>query len=95
MVNRVIRKWGSGKYKIILEKDQKLHEANLLKLDISKAVFKLKWIPLINIDSAIEDTINWYRTFYNNNDNDMYDYTVSQIINYIDIAKKKSLAWTI
>lgn len=36
------------------------HEANYLKLDISKARNRLNWSPRLDINNAIENTINWY-----------------------------------
>ena len=43
----------------------KLHEANILKLDISDALNILRWEPKMDIDLTIERTINWYKQFYN------------------------------
>ncbi len=40
------------------------HEANLLKLDCSKAHTRLKWVPNWNFEKTIETTIRWYRDFY-------------------------------
>jgi CDP-glucose 4,6-dehydratase len=58
-----------------------LHEANLLMLDISRAKNELSWYPKYNIRKTIEETIEWYKNYYNKQD--MYEYTVSQIENYV------------
>lgn len=48
------------------------HEANYLKLDISKARMLLKWTPKWNASEAVKYTTYWYKDFYtekeNNND---------------------------
>ena len=43
------------------------HEANILKLDCSKACFKLGWRPVWDSEMAFKKTIEWYREFYENN----------------------------
>ncbi|HEG2656370.1 TPA: CDP-glucose 4,6-dehydratase [Campylobacter coli] len=40
------------------------HEANLLMLDISKAIKMLNWTPILNSSLSIEWTIRWYKEFY-------------------------------
>ncbi|MCD8212699.1 MAG: CDP-glucose 4,6-dehydratase [Campylobacter sp.] len=53
------------KIKFQVQSDIKnLHEANLLKLDCSKANIKLGWKPNWNSKTAFEKTINWYKSFY-------------------------------
>ncbi len=66
MVVKSINCWGSGTYFIEVNSNNP-HEAGLLKLDISKATKDLKWKPLLNSQTAVERTINWYKNYYNNN----------------------------
>ena len=40
-----------------------LHEASILKLDISKTISKLNWTPILDTQFAIELTANWYKNF--------------------------------
>lgn len=42
------------------------HEANLLKLDNTKAISNLGWRPRWNTEEAIAKTIEWYRQYYLN-----------------------------
>ncbi len=44
------------------------HEAALLKLDNSKALTLLGWKPKWDTQTAIEKTIEWYKSYYSNND---------------------------
>jgi len=60
LVKRALAIWGSGEIEVLLGK-QNVHEAGLLKLDISKAQAILNWHPKLSCDDAIEKTINWYK----------------------------------
>jgi CDP-glucose 4,6-dehydratase len=55
------------------------HEAGVLKLDNTKAVCLLGWKPIWNTETAIEKTIEWYKSYYNNNQ----ILTVSHIKEYL------------
>lgn len=60
------------------ESDNEPHEANLLKLDNTKAISRLGWAPKWNTEKAIEQTISWYKDYYLNNN----ILTYSQINDY-------------
>jgi CDP-glucose 4,6-dehydratase len=63
MADLAVSTWGEGK--VSIAKDHSApHEAQLLRLDISKAVNGLRWTPKMDARKAIEKTINWYRQFY-------------------------------
>jgi CDP-glucose 4,6-dehydratase len=55
--------WGKGNIDLQVDPNA-LHEAGLLKLDISKATNEMKWQPRMNTTMAIERTIQWYKSFY-------------------------------
>jgi CDP-glucose 4,6-dehydratase len=57
--------WNKLDYEI--KKEDSLHESLCLKLDCSKANAKLKWLPLMNVTSALEETIRWYQRYYEDN----------------------------
>lgn len=80
IVQEIIRLWGTGSYRV--ETTSTLHEAQLLKLDISKALTQLKWHPAYTIHEALEATITWYKTFYEGT-NDMTAFTQRQIKAYM------------
>jgi CDP-glucose 4,6-dehydratase len=65
MVVKSINCWSSGTYNVEVNSNNP-HEAGLLKLDISKATSELNWKPVLNAQSAVELTINWYKNYYNN-----------------------------
>ncbi|MFY0253341.1 CDP-glucose 4,6-dehydratase [Chitinophaga sp. 30R24] len=66
LVKIALEIWQGGGYEIIQHQDQ-LHEAGLLKLDISKAVYDLLWTPKFSAEAAIEKTVNWYKAFSEGN----------------------------
>jgi CDP-glucose 4,6-dehydratase len=65
MVEKSIKCWTSGTYNVEVNSNNP-HEAGLLKLDITKAITELNWKPVLNAQSAVEITINWYKNYYKN-----------------------------
>jgi CDP-glucose 4,6-dehydratase len=64
LVKKAIKSWGQGTFKVANQKN-KLHEASLLKLNISKAKTELNWQPKWNSSKAINMTMNWYKESLN------------------------------
>jgi len=60
--------------------ENKLHEATLLKLDISKAMNILKWKPLLNFEQTVDFTVKGYQAEFDNSN--VYNNRVSQIKDY-------------
>lgn len=81
IVKKIINKLGKGEWKDISNADQ-LHEANLLTLDITKALTKLNWKPVLSFDETIDMTIEWYKN-YSTHPN-MYEFCKNQIDKYIN-----------
>jgi CDP-glucose 4,6-dehydratase len=71
--------WGSGGIDIV--EGNKLHEAKLLQLDISKAINKINWHPKYNSGVAIKKTIEWYYNIEKLGI-DPYEVTIRQIREY-------------
>lgn len=86
VINRIQKYWSKFQYEIKQLKNQP-HEANLLKLDCSKAMAKLKWQNVWNLDQTIAATINWYREFYETGKL----LTENDINTYVNDAKKINL----
>jgi CDP-glucose 4,6-dehydratase len=80
LLELALKSWGSGNWKDTSDPNQ-LHEANLLKLDISKAKEKLQWLPKLNATS----TINWTMDWYKQNTLDQFAYTLAQINQYMNL----------
>jgi CDP-glucose 4,6-dehydratase len=58
IVERMAGLWGSGASYEVLNAER-LHEAHLLKLDISKAKALLSWIPILRLNQALDLTVQW------------------------------------
>ena len=62
VVQKVISAYAKGSMQI--QQCDDLHEAHLLMLNIEKAKKELNWHPIWNADTAIKETVEWYRRFY-------------------------------
>jgi CDP-glucose 4,6-dehydratase len=67
VTERLVQLWG-GESMWQLDKADHPHEANYLKLDISKSQSRLKWNPRWSIETALEKTVDWHRTWLQNRD---------------------------
>jgi CDP-glucose 4,6-dehydratase len=82
MVKLAIEILGKGKYNCPCL-DNKPHEANLLKLNIEKAIY-LGWKPRWNAKEALKESLEWYKNYYQN-PNQINDFTIKQIEEYFNI----------
>jgi CDP-glucose 4,6-dehydratase len=85
IADRLVNSWGDGA-KWIHDGDIHSHEANLLKLDASKAKSCLNWKPVLPLDAALEWIVTWYRSFHGKDD--LEAITRSQIKQYEALASK-------
>ncbi len=89
VVNHVKKYWDSIDYEITHDLNQ-LHEANLLKLDCSKAHIRLKWKEVWDSETTFEKTVLWYKAFYDNGSIG----TMDDLHQYVRDARKKKLEWS-
>lgn len=88
VVENVKKYWDKVDYEINQETNQ-LHEANLLKLDCSKAHSKLKWRDVWDSDTTFEKTVKWYKEYYEN-----YEIlTEYDLDTYVNDAISKQIIW--
>lgn len=80
LVDKMIRYLGKGQWKDI-SKNNHHHEANLLTLDITKAITRLSWKPALTLDETIRMTVEWYKSY--DKDIDMYELCKRQIEAYM------------
>ncbi|MGV3546017.1 MAG: CDP-glucose 4,6-dehydratase [Pedobacter sp.] len=71
---------------------EKLHEAVLLKLDISKAVNYLKWKPVLNFKETVAFTLKGYLTDVSAN-REIYPNRLEQIKEYTKKGAERGIAW--
>ncbi len=91
VVRNVKKHWDKIDYEINSDPNQ-LHEANLLKLDCSKAHILLKWKDVWDSQTTFEKTVKWYKSYYEENNNIL---TSEDLISYITDAKAKKIEWAI
>lgn len=70
------------KGEISFDKNDNLHEAKLLMLNIEKSKRVLNWCPIYNSDETIKQTVEWYKRFYAGEN--MFEFTMNQIEQYIN-----------
>ena len=90
VVQNVKKHWDTIDYEINRNAHQ-LHEANLLKLDCSKAYSLLKWKDVWDSDTTFEKTVKWYKTYYEENKTVL---TKEDLETYIQDAKAKNIEWS-
>jgi CDP-glucose 4,6-dehydratase len=71
--------WG-GNASWVLDSDESVHEAGYLKLDASRAKADLAWTPHLNLETALEWLVAWYRAWQSGAD--MQSFTLAQIAAY-------------
>ena len=68
-------------------------EANLLKLDISKAVGQLNWMPVLNFKETVKYTLEGYLSDLDGNS--AKDNRLKTIKSYTEAAKNRKIAWSL
>lgn len=91
LVELFINKWGKGIWQHEPHEGDK-KEANLLQLSCEKAKQRLGWEPVLTFEETVAMTAEWYEHYYKQNLN-MRDYTISQINEYVQLAKRDKGAW--
>jgi len=92
LIDAILKIDPTGGYEIP-EMTDKPHEANLLKLDISKAVNLLQWRPVLSFNDTVKFTVEGYQSDINLTNS--YENRVAQIEEYVHKAKSKLIAWAI
>lgn len=65
------------------------HETNLLYLDSSKAHSQLGWQPVWNLDTTLEKTADWYRSFLDR----QTTISTQQLAQYVEAARSAQVGW--
>ena len=78
-----------------ISENSSYHEAGLLKLNCDKALYYLQWKPALDFETTSKLTGEWYNHYYNNDKKDISAYTLNQIGEYTEAARKKYIAWVL
>lgn len=79
ILNRIKNEW-NGVVTWKVEQDQQLHEAQLLKLDCSKAASLLNWYPFWDAKEAVKKIVEWHLSWKSGAD--MNAYCLNEIEQY-------------
>ena len=90
VVESIKKTWPVVKYRIQPDNNNP-HEANLLKLDCSKAHMKLQWKGIWGTESTFKKTALWYKEFYESK----RIISEEQLESYILDAKNMKNVWTL
>ena len=85
IVENFCQMWGNNA-NWIAQQGNHPHEANYLKLDISKARQRLQWEPRWSLNTALTQIAEWHKAFISGSD--MHEKTLQQIKDYTKTNKK-------
>ena len=85
IVEHMVSSWSNGA-SWQLDGGAHLHEANYLKLDISKAKARLGWQPRWALSTALEKITAWHHAYLASTN--MHEFTMQQIANYAQPHKE-------
>lgn len=89
VVGHVKKYWNAIECDICDTDTHQPHEANLLKLDCSKAHMRLRWKDAWGSETTFEKTVRWYKAFYEEG----RVVTRDDLESYIADAKRKNIPW--
>jgi len=79
LANLLVKNWGlNSSWK--LDDGTHPHEAQILRLDCTKAKDQINYNPIWGIDRILKETVNWYKAWYDKIN--MYQFTLKQITSY-------------
>jgi len=93
LIDEMAKYWEQIKWNDVSDDKEHAHEAGLLKLNCDKALFDLKWHSALNFEETVEMTVEWYKNYYQNQNQSTYGFTISQIEAYIEAAKLRGAVW--
>jgi CDP-glucose 4,6-dehydratase len=95
LINEMKKSWNMIQWNDVSDNNN-VYEAGLLKLNCDKALSNLNWRSSLSFEETIKMTVEWYKEYYLNkiNNQSMYDFTINQILTYIQIADQSGSTWT-
>ncbi len=97
LIEAMAEHWANVRWNDISKLEQHPHEAGLLKLNCDKALFALKWTPTLEFEDTVRLTVKWYKQYYQylaeEKDFSMYNYSITQIEEYVHFAGNRGMVW--
>ena len=95
LIDQMAKSWDQVRWNDASKDQVHLYEAGLLKLNCDKALFDLNWQPTLKFEETVRMTVEWYKFYYDNQNISMFEYTLTQIDEYMEFAKSQNMAWII
>ena len=97
LIDEMEKTWSQVRWNDISQEKNHLHESSLLRLNCDKALSELGWKPTLKFEDTVRMTVEWYKHYYQdvkvNNVSSMFDFTVNQIEEYIQLAVNRGNTW--
>ena len=93
LLGKICSEWKINESIIKKIPNANLHEDKFLNIDSSKAKKLLGLKPVYNLEKTITETVDWYKYFLEN-ENDIKNFSIQQIKNFVNNAKQSNLSWT-
>ena len=91
LVDGLVSSWGSGSWETP-ELAEQPHEANLLRLDCTKAQERLGWLPQWDVATTLDRTAKWYAAWHADSGS-AATASIDDLNNYVDAARAAGSAW--
>jgi CDP-glucose 4,6-dehydratase len=92
LIDEMSKFWDQAKWNDISKDNKHLHEAGLLKLNCDKALNELGWRSTLKFEETVKMTVEWYKYYYQNQQNSMYDFTINQIKEYTMLSNSRAIS---
>lgn len=92
LVEEIFKTW-KGSW-VCKNENKELKEEPLLNLSAEKAAHLLKWSTIWDFSETVRQTMLWYKLRHFNREKQMLKFSIEQITNYSDFAKKQGAEWT-
>ena len=93
LIDEMSKDWDKIRWNDTSSNAGHVHEAGLLKLNCDKSLFDLQWHSALQFEETVKMTVEWYKAYYQNQEQSMYDFTIDQIESYTKAAKLKGVSW--
>jgi CDP-glucose 4,6-dehydratase len=94
LIDEMAKYWKQVRWNNISKSEVHPYEAGLLKLNCDKALHELSWQPTLKFEETVRMTIEWYKAYYQKNaEKSISETTISQISEYTELAKSRSVLW--
>ena len=92
VLNCIKKYWDNAGW-LIEKHNSTAKESILLKLSCDKALSMLGWHSVFSFEESMEMTASWYKSFYEDKDINMLEFSFDQIKTYEKKTKKRGLLW--